>query len=376
MNINGKSIRGMFLYQDTLEFEKGDFVVAGDLIYICTPKSGEGYIKGEDPANSTNYTPYPGELGSVQDYQAFLDLKDSGYSAPDKYVSSTALYKILQSQFFGLNAQGIITKIFTTNDELASLMLSKESNNGMVLVDRSVVQSMLPEIYNEFSDNCWCIVRQSTYSYNVSSTITRTIRVQELIDPTTGAYFTRFLNYGVDFTPSAWESGIECDASLMDKFRRIKNYYIALAEDTRRATENLVSSYCIQSIFDLAISEPDYVKITNPRTIQITLVSGSKFKELIAPSGRLPITLTMSSTPTNDGSDVLATETMTIDVLQFKPEDGADSRTVSYRSGSKGWLVSVLFEFSGTDNIITITLGEQNASIVDAYVKTKYLTES
>ena len=47
MIINNTHVQGIFLYSKDIEFEKGDFVVSGDCIYICT---------AENPTNTTNNT--------------------------------------------------------------------------------------------------------------------------------------------------------------------------------------------------------------------------------------------------------------------------------------------------------------------------------
>jgi hypothetical protein len=68
MIINGKSVRGIYIYNPTAEYEKGDFVVDGDCIFICTANSptdtSKYTVKGQKPIengkfNSENYKAYP-----------------------------------------------------------------------------------------------------------------------------------------------------------------------------------------------------------------------------------------------------------------------------------------------------------------------------
>ena len=47
MILNNTHVQGLFLYSEETEYEKGDFVVYGNTIYICTAKN---------PTNKTNNT--------------------------------------------------------------------------------------------------------------------------------------------------------------------------------------------------------------------------------------------------------------------------------------------------------------------------------
>lgn len=237
MIINGKSIRSIFQYNENAEYEKGDFVVDGDCIFICTAKSptnttnftvkGRKPIKDDGKFDSENYKAYPGDLISSAD-EYYKIIKDNGNGVEDKYVSSYALCEILRRIYFGINENGVITDhilyspednkidysvgsksineyLDTTTEVLTKIMLDPGLNNGMILVSKD-----LPEIKNLFimpetSDrqnesqsyydggNNVVLLRQYTY---ISGKLKW--RVQELIDPSYGESFFRYLKSKVN----------------------------------------------------------------------------------------------------------------------------------------------------------------------------------
>jgi hypothetical protein len=232
MIINGKSIRSIYQYNENAEYEKGDFVIDGDCIFICTAKSptnttnntvkGKKPIKEDGKFDSENYKAYPGDLISDAD-EYYKIIKENGNGVEDKYVSSYALCEILRRTYFGVNENGIITDhilyspednmmdysvgsksineyLDTTTEVLTKIILEPDLNNGMVLVSKD-----LPEIKNLFivpesSDqqsadqsyydggNNVVLLRQYTYIQNKLKW-----RVQELIDPKYGESFFRYL---------------------------------------------------------------------------------------------------------------------------------------------------------------------------------------
>ena len=67
MILNNTHVQGMFLYSEETEYEKGDFVVYGNTIYICTAKNPtnktNNTVSGVIPEESSdNYSPYLGCL--------------------------------------------------------------------------------------------------------------------------------------------------------------------------------------------------------------------------------------------------------------------------------------------------------------------------
>lgn len=228
MIINGKSVRGIYIYNENSEYEKGDFVVDGDCIFICTANSPTDTtnftVKGQKPIlngkiNFENYKAYPGDLIQSAD-EYYKIVKNNGNSdVEDKYVSSYALCEILRKMYFGINESGIVTDhvlyspenntvdysvgdktvneyLESTTEVLTKIILEPDLNNGTVLVSKN-----LPEIKNLFvteeSENeesyydghkNIVLLRQYTYIEDMIKW-----RVQELTDPVNGESYYRYL---------------------------------------------------------------------------------------------------------------------------------------------------------------------------------------
>ena len=74
MKINDISIRGFFVYSETAQYEQGDFVVYGNTIYVCSPKSGSTYVSGELPYKSNNFYTYLGDQSATrEDFLSFSE---------------------------------------------------------------------------------------------------------------------------------------------------------------------------------------------------------------------------------------------------------------------------------------------------------------
>lgn len=172
MIINNTHVQGIFVYSPDVEYERGDFVVSGDSIYICTasnPTNQQKFtVKGIDPTKDSvsNFKVYPGDKvstakeyydyvngrlywefkNSAQDVENALGMEpgtfpienvvterdalpklvhegdayrigtpSTGYEYAyipyheDKYISGNVLNEILQNTFFGVNEDGVIT---------------------------------------------------------------------------------------------------------------------------------------------------------------------------------------------------------------------------------------------------------------------------
>ncbi len=181
MIINNTHVQGIFLYSSDVDYERGDFVVSGDSIYICTASNPtdalRNTVSGIDPATDTtgNYKMYPGDkISTAQEYydyvnnrlywnykntkeevESALDVEagtliikgtvtsrdalptqfleegdvyrvgtdSTGYEYAyipykiDKYISGNVLNQILQDSFFGVNEEGVITNYVYTNTD-------------------------------------------------------------------------------------------------------------------------------------------------------------------------------------------------------------------------------------------------------------------
>lgn len=181
MIINNTHVQGIFLYSSDVDYERGDFVVSGDSIYICTASNPtdtlRNTVSGIDPSTDTtgNFKMYPGDkISTAQEYYDYVNNRlywnykntkeevesaleveagtliikgtvtsrdalptrfleegdvyrvgtdSTGYEYAyipykiDKYISGNVLNQILQDSFFGVNEEGVITNYVYTNTD-------------------------------------------------------------------------------------------------------------------------------------------------------------------------------------------------------------------------------------------------------------------
>lgn len=221
MILNNTHVQGIFLYSKDIEFEKDDFVVSGDCIYICTAENptntSNNTVSGIEPSTDPrNFKTYLGDrITSLDEY---YDYKKNG-TGDDKYVSSHVLCKILENLMFGVGDNGIISDyisydsknniLYSTNIEnaiknatetktpLDEVLRADSLNNGLVRISRALVPELVAELPSDLpggyssSDKNSVILKQYTYIDNSESGGIY-FRVQELIDHITGVVFYRY----------------------------------------------------------------------------------------------------------------------------------------------------------------------------------------
>ena len=259
MIINGKSIRGIFLYENDLEFEKDDFVVSGNSIYICTAQYPTNRINktvsGEDPKSSSrNFKIYPGEMISTTD--EYYNYKEGD---EDKFISSFVVSEILQNLHHGLSITGVIEGDGTPLDDI---MKSQSINNGTFYISPTVaqLQDILPvigPIDSEDTKKYNLILRQYTYiglksENNITSD--RYVRVQELINPYSGYTAYRYTTKDEDSGEfgniiSTWRtsytySGIgERPDEIVYRLRALESFYTTRMNQMSSELESLKDSF-------------------------------------------------------------------------------------------------------------------------------------
>ena len=148
MIINNTNVRGIWSYSSDLVYEKGDFVVVGDRIYICKASGVQGIEPGKESSRDY-FTEYPGNM--VRSLEEYYDIVNNPQASDDLYISSRVLNEILQDSYFGLGDSGIITstieadgslkgqidKLKNSEHILDSLITAPGFNNGVVLVSRN-----------------------------------------------------------------------------------------------------------------------------------------------------------------------------------------------------------------------------------------------
>lgn len=144
MILNNTHIQGIFIYQPDIEYEKGDFVVSGNSIYICTagnPNTGSNTVIGIDPAEDTeNYTIYlGGSIKNIEEYFSYID--NPSVEQNDKFIKASLLSQILNTYMIGFDEKGIITD-YIYQDSVGKILLSDnlskfvEGENNELVLDR------------------------------------------------------------------------------------------------------------------------------------------------------------------------------------------------------------------------------------------------
>ena len=234
MIINGTSVRGIYLYDPEIQYERGDFVVEGEKIYICkAAPSDSGFIPSENPNYFKTYL--SDEIAGEEDFKNY----EEGLS-DDKLVSAVSLSRILSSYMSGFDEKGIINNSVTddgkiwigsyfqnnkaeelaTNPEYTSpleqIMCTPSLNNAIFNVSRNVVGAEI----NYLTNGNPVILRQ--YTYKKDSIY---VRIQELIDPASGEVWYRYGTSDSGFQPTdTWKSCYVSD-SFKETIDGIRTYY-------------------------------------------------------------------------------------------------------------------------------------------------------
>ena len=257
---DGKHIQGIFIYNPDVEFERGDFIIEGECIYLC--KSGnpvKGLLLSENP---DFYSPYPGSMiTSIEEYEDYIA---NPVGKEDKYISSNILMGILQGMYFGFGDSGVIESYIALNNDgtynidtqllsligknvgkietpLDLLMREPSVNNAYVQGDRNLldIKYLLTEVVGDTRN---CLLRQYTYRdlNDLGNTETSGIfteyryRVQELVDLATCMVYYRWTKGSRNFTgnggwvyeePISNWSCTSVSQGLLNKMNQINSYY-------------------------------------------------------------------------------------------------------------------------------------------------------
>lgn len=277
MILNNTHIQGMFLYSNETEYEKGDFVVYGNTIYICTAKNPTNItnntVSGIIPENnSDNFSPYLGDkLNSIEEY--FNYINNDNREKDDKLVTAHLLAQILSTYMIGFDEKGIISEYVYLNSD-SSLSISNELSNflkgkginsenvlNMILNTSEInnaifkISRNLPEIeeiiYNSVSDiypedSTYIILRQYTYTNDPKSD--SIYRLQELIDPIgstvryrygKGNYISGELSF--DSVTSWLPNSI--DKSWMENIKKLEKLYTDKIKELENIEKSLVNNF-------------------------------------------------------------------------------------------------------------------------------------
>ncbi len=258
MEINNKSIQGIFIYAEDINFEKGDFVVEGDKIYICQADS-IGNLPSESPTYFKAYL--SDNIATAEDFEKYA--KGIG---DDKFINAKYLGKILNHYMSGFDEKGIISNTIISNgsnqfeiyisdyfgnttnigaysEPLDQVLISEDLNNAIFRVDKSAIKSLYGDIYQ--SANSWVILRQYTYLKSEKTALQDDvyIRVQELINNEEHDIMYRYASSSDSYSsPTKWES-VTCNSSYVSKINTIKDYYTNLIIQTNNEKNQIKNNF-------------------------------------------------------------------------------------------------------------------------------------
>lgn len=252
MEINGKSVKGVFLYDSSVTYEEGDFVIEGDTLYIAQKSTNIA------PSSDTgsNYKIYLGSdiISGATDFEDYA----SG-SGEDMYVSAQALGSILQNYIGGFSGKGLIKGSINSSSEIDEYALSYYGNTSetnlsdeytdpldkiMVsfnscyfVVDRAAVSSILGATSSDYNSES-LILRQ--YAYATSDSSSSIVKVQELIDFSGGSLRYRYMETGGE--PSTW-TNVSTNPDFLNQIKKYEALYQSKLQALEAEKITLEQSY-------------------------------------------------------------------------------------------------------------------------------------
>lgn len=285
MIINNTHVQGIFLYKKDIEFEKGDFVVSGDCIYICTAENPtnptNNTVSGIEPSTDLkNFNTYLGN--KTINIEEYYNYKNTGIGE-DKYVSSHVLCKVLENLMFGVGDNGIITdyvlfdsennvsysvsieeaikEVKDTLSPLDRVLYAETLNNGFVRISRKLVPELVSELPNDLPNNYTSvdknsiILKQYTYIDN-SDSESPYFRVQELIDHIKGIVFYRYsksipgsdgkVNW-INGNTSTWKRS-SINGDFLEEVNKVYNWCIKERENLESLKSELIGNFKFKNL--------------------------------------------------------------------------------------------------------------------------------
>lgn len=282
MILNNTHIQGIFLYTDDVEYEKGDFVISGNSIYICTagnPNTSNLTVLGIRPEDdSENFSTYLGNsLKNINEYFDYIN--DPTLEKDDKILTAHLLSEILNTYIMGFNEKGIISEYVYSDENggistsmglsefingsdpekvLNTIIDTPEINNATFKVSRNLkeIQNLFPYDYDSLEgsipqeDFTYLILRQYTYTDQTSSDSENysTYRLQELVDPVSA--FTAY-RYGkgilgedgnLKYQCTSWKKSYS-DLNFMNSLRKLQIVYENSLRDLENTKESLKNNF-------------------------------------------------------------------------------------------------------------------------------------
>ena len=247
MIINNVNITGIYIYDYAAVYEKGDFIVAGDKLYVCN-----GRVTGKDPRDSSNRDIFKLYLSDeVASTNEVIEYIENGKSSElgQKLISAKTLGELLSRYMSGFNDKGIITNKITSDrsiiisdffnntttvpsqslNPLDIILEMPTLNNVVFLVDKEVVNSLsLVESNTTASIGVTgeIVLRQYTYTKSGETT-----RIQELVDHRTASILYRSVKKDPNTNTfsslnTTWNTSLSHLRENIQSLNLVRNYYL------------------------------------------------------------------------------------------------------------------------------------------------------
>ena len=363
---NNKSIRGIFLYADDIKFERGDFVVEGDKIYVT--KADSIGRKPSDPENSDYFQIYLKEKVADLEGEDFIDyLKGKGQ---DKLISAYTVGKLLSMYLTGFDEKGTITNEITEggsivlkdyfgNETVSShtnpldvILTTPSLNNAIFKVDRAVVESLIGS--SSSSTSHYVLLRQYTYSESAASTSADSIytRVQELIDEETGIVKYRYSRSSNSYEPSTDWISVNTNSEFTSTVDDVINYYSNKCIELDKQKAVLRDSFRFKNIYGSSSTGTNtLVMYTSENPISNESFAFFTICTLYAEDSP-------SSSASGGNSRIYRADSITVDLLPFYKK--------SYSTGEKryGIVGGEYIDITSNVNLGTITFTTSGNSLI------------
>lgn len=379
---NNKSIRGIFLYADDIKFERGDFVVEGDKIYVTKADS-----IGRQPSKSSEYFQIylKEEVADLEGKDFINYLKGEGQ---DKLISAYTVGKLLSMYLTGFDEKGTITNEITDggsivlkdyfgNETVSShtnpldvILTTPSLNNAIFKVKRAVVESLIGSSSSTTSH--YVLLRQYTYSEPAASTSADSIytRVQELIDEETGIVKYRYSKSSNSYEPSTDWISVNTNSEFTSTVDDVINYYSNKCIELDKQKAVLRDSFRFKNIYGSSTGTNTLVMYTseNPKSNE----SFAFFTICTLYAEDSP-----SSSASGGNSRIYRTDSITVDLLPFY--NSSSTRRYGIVSGeyiditSNVDLGTITFTTSGNSRISNIykreSLKDVDDSVADGNIR-------
>lgn len=370
---NNKSIRGIFLYADDIKFERGDFVVEGDKIYVTKADS-----IGRQPSKSPDYFQiYLKEEVADLEGEDFINyLKGKGQ---DKLISAYTVGKLLSMYLTGFDEKGNITNEITDggsivlkdyfgNETVSShtnpldvILTTPSLNNAIFKVKRAVVESLIGS--SSATTSHYVLLRQYTYSEPAASTSVDSIytRVQELIDEETGIVKYRYSRSSNSYEPSTDWISVNTNSEFTSIVDDVINYYSNKCIELDKQKAVLRDSFRFKNIYGSSTGTNTLVMYTSENPVSNESFAFFTICTLYAEDSP-------SSSASGGNSRIYRTDSITIDLLPFYKN--------SYSEGKRYGIVSGEYiDITSNVNLGTITFTTSGNSLISNIYKRESLKD-